>query len=83
MGKLIVMADATRLLDQQLRQLSRAVLKGGGSISTDDAQAHAKAQYKIFDARRRLARQQQTDAELAALKAEAKKLPKPRRVRGK
>jgi len=78
-GRLIVMTDAERLLDAQLRQLGRAVLKGGGSVSTEDAQAHAKAQYKKFDERRRLERKQQVDTELAALKAEAKKLPKPRK----
>ena len=80
-GRLIVMADAERLLDQQLRQLARAVLKRGGSVSTEDAQAHAKAQYKKFDERRRLERKQQADAELATLKAEAKKLPKSRRAK--
>jgi hypothetical protein len=79
MGRLIVMADAERLLDQQLKQLGRAVLKGGGRVSTEDAQAHAKAQYKLFDQRRRLERKQQADAELAALRAETKRLPRERK----
>lgn len=78
-GRLIVMADAERLLDQQLRQLSRSVLTRGGSVSTEDAQAYVKAQYKLFDARRRLERKQEADAELAALRSEAKKLPKGRK----
>jgi hypothetical protein len=80
-GRLVVMADAERLLDQQLRQLSRAVLSRGGKVSTEDAQAHAKGEYKKFDARRRLERKQQADAELGALKAAAKSLPTPRKAK--
>jgi hypothetical protein len=76
MGRLVAMADAERLLDNQLRQLSRPVLRGGGSVSTKDAQAHVKAQYKLFDAQRRLERKARADAELAALRADTKKLPK-------
>jgi len=78
-GRLILMSDAKHLLDQQLRQLGRPVLKGGGSVSTETAQTYVKAQYKIFDERRRLERKRQADAELAALKAEAKKLPRERK----
>jgi hypothetical protein len=78
-GRLIVMTDAERLLSEQLRQLSRPILKGGGSVSTEDATAHVKGQYKIFDARRRLVRKQQADSELAALRAETKKLPRGRK----
>ena len=78
-GKLVVMADAERLLDQQLRQLNRAVLGGGGSVSTEDAKSHVKAEYRTFDEQRRLARKQRADAELAALSAEVRKLPKTRK----
>ena len=81
-GRLIVMADAKHLLDQQLRQLGRPVLRGGGSVSTEDAQAHAKAQYRIFDERRRLDRKREADAGLAALRMQAKKLPKGRKEKG-
>ena len=79
LGRLIVMADAKHLLDQQLQQLGRSVLKGGGSVSTEDAHAHAKRQYQLFDERRRLERKQQADAELATLRAETKKLPRERK----
>ena len=78
-GRLIVMSDANRLLDQQLKQLGRSVLRRGGSVSAEDAQAHAKAQYKLFDQRRRLERKRQTDTELINLRAEAKKLPRQRK----
>lgn len=79
LGRLVVMADARNLLDQQLKQLGRPILRGGGSILAEDAQAHAKAQYRLFDERRRLERKQQADAELAALRAQAKKLPRERK----
>jgi hypothetical protein len=79
LGRLVVMGDARNLLDQQLRQLGRPVLRGGGSVSTEDAQAHAKAQYKLFDEHRRLERKRQADTELAALRSQAKKLPQGRK----
>lgn len=78
-GRLTTMKDAERLLDEQLAQLGRPVLKHGGSISSDDAKAHAKAQYKIFDQRRRLARKARADAELAELKKTANET-KPKKV---
>jgi hypothetical protein len=37
LGRLVIMEDARRLLDQQLEQLGRAVLHGGGSVSASDA----------------------------------------------
>lgn len=78
-GRLVTMTDARYLLDQQLKQLGRVVLKGGGSVATQDAQVFAKAEYRKFDEQRKLARRQQTQAELSALKATAKKLPKTRK----
>ena len=71
-GQLATMKDAERLLDEQLAQLRRPVLKHGGSISTDDANALAKSQYKIFDQKRKLARKARADAELAELKKVSK-----------
>lgn len=79
LGRLVIMADARNLLDQQLKQLGRPILRAGGSILAEDAQAHAKAQYRLFDERRRLERKQQADGELAALRAQAKKLPRERK----
>ncbi|MEO3434460.1 RhuM family protein [Inquilinus sp. CAU 1745] len=80
MGRLVVMQDAQTLLDQQLRQLGRAVLRSGGSMKASDAKRLAEAQYEEFDRRRKLERQQEADERIAALAKEAKKLPKtPRR----
>lgn len=75
-GRLVMMADARELLDRQLQQLGRAVLRGGGSVSADQAKARAEAQYLAFDRRRKLERRSAADARIAELAAEAKGLPK-------
>lgn len=78
-GRIVVMQDAQHLLDQQLRQLGRVVLSGGGSVSAADARRKAEYQYGEFDRQRKLERQKEADERIAALAKEAKKLPKPRR----
>lgn len=74
--KLVLMSQATALLDAQLRTLSRAVLTRGGRVSHADAETHAKAEYRKFDDQRRLERQERTLRELAELKATGNALPK-------
>lgn len=80
-GKLTLMSEADKLLDSQLRGLGRAVLNHGGAISHEDAEAHAKRQYKSFDDRRRALRSEVTARELATLKTTEKELTKTRRPR--
>jgi hypothetical protein len=82
-GRLTLMSEATALMDAQLRNLNRQVLNHGGNVSRDDAIAHAKAVYKRFDAARRAKRAADQLAELAALKAADRTLPKPTRGRKK
>lgn len=79
MGRLVVMQDAQILLDQQLRQLGRTVLRSGGSVKASDAKRIAEAQYDKFDRQRKLERHGEADERIAALAREAKKLPKPPR----
>jgi len=80
MGRLVVMQDAQNLLDQQLQQLGRTVLRTGGRVSASDAKRIAEKQYEKFDKQRKLERQQDADERIATLAREAKKLPKtPRR----
>jgi hypothetical protein len=78
-GRLVVMRDAQNLLDQQLRQLGRVVLKSGGSVSAADAKRLAEKQYEMFDRKRKLERQREADEHIAALAKEAKNLPRSRR----
>jgi hypothetical protein len=80
LGRLVMMEDARQLLDRQLQQLGRSVLRNGGSVSADQAKARAEAQYLAFDHHRKLERRREADAQIAELAAEAKALPKrPRR----
>ncbi|MBV5325490.1 MAG: virulence RhuM family protein, partial [Rhodospirillaceae bacterium] len=44
LGRLVVMKDASDLLDRQLAQLGRTLLRTGGSVKTSDAKHHAEAQ---------------------------------------
>ncbi|MEM5493731.1 RhuM family protein [Hoeflea sp. AS16] len=76
MGRLVVMQDAQDLLEQQLQQLGRAVLRTGGRVSASNAKVRAEEQYEKFDAQRKLERQQKADEQIAALAQEAKRLPK-------
>lgn len=78
-GRLVLMEEARQLLDRQLQNLGRAVLRGGGSVSADQAKARAEAQYEEFDRRRKLERRREADAHIAELAAEAKRLLKPPR----
>lgn len=78
-GRLVLMEQASQLLDQQLVSLNRVVLNHGGSIRHEQAEARAKAEYKRFDEARRLARKEEADRALTELRATDKALPKPRR----
>ena len=74
------MAECATLLDNQLKLLGRAVLKKPiPPPHSEAAKTHAKEQYKVFNESRRESLRAETDAALAALKAEAKALPKPSR----
>lgn len=78
-GRLVVMQDAQSLLDQQLRQLGRTVLRSGGSMKASDAKRIAEAEYEKFDRQRKLERHREADERIAALAKEGKDLPKPPR----
>lgn len=79
LGRLVMMEDARRLLDQQLNMLGRVVLSHGGQISATDAKRHAERQYAVFDAQRKAERQADADRSISALKSESKSLPRDRR----
>jgi len=75
-GKLVMMADAGALLDQNLRTLNRALLRGGGKVTGAVAARAAEAQYASFDKARKRIRHSEADARIAALKKAGKQLPK-------
>jgi hypothetical protein len=70
-GWLVSMADAEAKLGEILEVNKRKILKGFGTVKTKDAEAHAKAQYKIFDQGRKAERKAKA---LDELNAKAKSL---------
>lgn len=76
LGRIIVMSDAEALLDRQLVQLGRVLLRGGGSITASEARRRAEAEYAKFDAQRKLERHRDADEQISALVKQAKALPK-------
>ncbi len=78
LGRLVMMNDAKRLLDQQLNMLGRVVLTHGGHISATDAKRHAERQYAAYDAQRKAERQAEADRAIAVLRREDKTLPSGR-----
>lgn len=76
LGRLVVMQDAVNLLDSQLKQLGRAVLRSGGTISAKQAKVKAESEYNNFDEQRKIERFKEADANIAALAKEEKQLPK-------
>lgn len=79
LGKLVVMQDARDLLEQQLRNLNRAVLRSGGTVKASSAKRRAEAEYAKFDRARKKARHLDADRNIAELTKEARQLPKTRK----
>jgi hypothetical protein len=75
-GRIIVMRDASELLDRQLKSLNRAVLRDGGSVQRASADQHALGEYEKYSARKKEERRAEADAAIAALVAEGRELPK-------
>lgn len=76
LGRLIVMQDAQNLLEQQLQQLGRTVLRDGGTVKASQAKRVAEKQYEKYSQLRKLKRLEEADENIATLAKEAKKLPK-------
>lgn len=78
-GRLTTMADAKAQMDGSLAHMGRLVLRHGGRVLRDRAEAHAIQEYASFDARRREERRLVADQELADLKRADRSLPKTKR----
>jgi len=76
LGRLVVMKDATELLDRQLRQLGRVVLQSGGPVKAADARRIAEERYEAFNRQRTEQRRRDAAERISKLAAEAKGLPK-------
>jgi len=78
LGRIVVMEDARKQLDEQLKQLGRVILKGGGKISAADAKKKAEKEFSLFAAQRKAERHEEADKRISELAKEAKALPKTR-----
>lgn len=78
-GRLIVMEDARRLLNAQLQNLGRTVLRSGGAVSADDARRRAESEYERFAEAQKLERHREADTRIGELVQKARNLPKGRR----
>lgn len=79
-GKLVAMKDAETLLESQLRQLNRMILRHGGRVTAVKAKQVAEEQYVRFDANRKKLRHEEADRLIKKLKEADRELPKgPRR----
>ncbi|WP_409574802.1 RhuM family protein [Sphingopyxis sp. PET50] len=77
-GRLTLMSDAATLLDAQLSNLGRAVLRSGGSVSMAEAIQHVEREYATFKAAQKRLRHERADRDIAEIKAAQKKLGKRR-----
>lgn len=75
-GRLKMMAEATALLDQQLQQLGRSVLRTGGRVSMASARVHAEGEYEKYKAKLAKTRHAEADKVIAEIKTAQKLLPK-------
>ena len=73
-GRLLVMDDASQLLDRQLKSLGRSVLQSGGKIKSQTAKLRAQGQYDIFSERQKTERQLKAKENISRLAKEAKAL---------
>ncbi len=72
--RLKTMAEATALLDKNLADLGRGVLRHGGSVSMRDAKAHAEREYEAYNAGRKLVRHKEADQAIEEIKLTLKNL---------
>lgn len=75
-GRLALMAEASALLDRQLENLGRIVLRSGGSVAMTDATRHAEREYAKFKSAQKRLRHEQADRDIAEIKAAQKILGK-------
>lgn len=78
LGRLATMRDVEQKLEEQLSNLGRSVLQGGGSVSKSHADAHASDEYSKFKAAQKQLRHQQADTDIAALAKQVKGISRGR-----
>lgn len=75
-GQLTTMIEAEKLLDRQLQQLNRVVLRYGGKVKMATAKAFAEREYGKFKEKQKAIRHQDADKAIAEIKVAQKRLPR-------
>lgn len=78
-GRLKLMAEADMLLDAQLQNLNRVVLRGGGTVSMVDAKRHAEREYAKFKEAQKILRNAQADETIAEIRNAQKSIEQRKR----
>jgi hypothetical protein len=73
-GRLKTMTEATQLLDKQLKDLGRAVLRSGGRVSMKDAKKYAERQYELYKEALKKQRHEDADKAISEIKTALKNL---------
>ena len=73
-GRLKLMREASELLDGQLQNLGRSVLRSGGRVAMKDAKYHAEREYGKFKAEQRALRHEEADRVISEIKATQKSI---------
>ena len=79
-GRLKLMSEASGLLDAQLGNLGRSVLRSGGRNAMTDAKAHAEREYSKYKTALKIERHNEADRAIAEIKITQKSLPKGKKV---
>ncbi|WP_371170133.1 RhuM family protein [Aliiroseovarius sp. 2305UL8-7] len=79
LGRLATMLDVQSLLDKQLDNLGRVVLRDGGTVSKKQADSHARTEYAKYKEAKKVERHKKADEDIAALAQEVKRLPRTKR----
>lgn len=79
LGRLVIMSDAENLLNTQLQNLGRSVLRDGGRISKKAADEQAQQQYALFKRQEKLRRQEDASKVIQELAKETKRIPRGKR----
>lgn len=74
LGRLTLMAEAASLLDHQLANLGRNVLRHGGRVAMADAKSHAGREYEKFKIKLAAQRHKEADQAIAAIKEAQKSI---------
>lgn len=79
-GKLTTMSEAEELLNRQLAQLNRLVLRHGGRVKMSEAKRRAEGEYEKFKTSQKKLRQFEADKAIAEIKKTQKGLPKGKKA---